>query len=238
MSAFIVSHSTIAAIVTFAQRRLWTCVSPPPHSGRGAVNIRDIDSDHIGQALLAENVRSVNHRYRRSDQIDRYRHAPTYVGAVYTDETRTLTALDTIKLAHCLEYQSCEHPEWEMSWARDFLRRVVDTAVHELPGYDDASWGLFGATHNDAGDGSPHAQMADACLSRIYATLADVSLPDDVRREAVAAVLRGCTVSDLLMHLRDACQAQGARFPETDAAFDYFHRAASGIQSLRETVDI
>lgn len=238
MSAFVVSHSTIAAIVTFAQRRLWSCAPPPPHSGRGTVNIRDIDPDHIGQALLAENVRSVNHRYRRSDPIDRYRHVPTYVGAVSTDETRTLTALDLVKLAHCLEYQSCEHPEWEMSWARDFLRRVVDTAVHELPGYDDAPWGLYGATHNVAGDGSPHAHMANASLPRIYATLADASLPDDVRREAVAALLRGCTVSDVLMHLRDACRTQGASFPTTDAAYAYFDRAASAIQTLRETVDI
>jgi hypothetical protein len=48
MSAFVVSHSTVAAIVTFAQRRLWSCVPPPPHSGIGTVNIHDIDPDTIG----------------------------------------------------------------------------------------------------------------------------------------------------------------------------------------------
>lgn len=238
MSAFVVSHSTIAAIVTYAQRRLWSCVPPPPDAGRGAVNVRDIDPDKIGQALLTENIRSVNYRYRRSDPVPNYRHVPTYIGAVSTEVTRTLTALDIVKVAHCIEYQSCEHPAWEASWARDFLQRVVDTAVHELPGYDDAPWGLYTATQDPPVECAGPTQLADASLARVYATLADASLPDDVRREAVAALLRGCTVSDVLMHVRDACRTEACRFADADLAREYFDRAASAIQRLRETVDI
>lgn len=226
MSAYIVSHSTIAAIVTFAQRRLWSCVPPPPHSGRGTVNISDIDPDRLGQALLTENIRSVNYRYQRQDLIVRYRHVATYVGAVSTEITRTLTALDIVKIAHCLEYQSCEHPDWETSWARDFLKRVVDTAIHELPGYDDAPWGLYTATQDPTVECAGPTQLADA------------SLPDEVRCEAVAALVRGCTVSDVLMHLRDACRSEASQFAEADLAREHFERAASAIQRLRETVDI
>jgi hypothetical protein len=238
MSAFVVSHSTVAAIVTYAQRRLWSCVPPPPHNAIGTVNIRDIDLDRIGQALLAENYKSVNYRYRRNDPVIRYRHVPTCVGAVSTEMTRMLTALDIVKIAHCIEYQSCEHPEWEMSWARDFLRRVVDTAVHELPGYDDAPWGLYTATQNPPVECAGATQLAGASLTRVYATLADASLPDDVRRDAVATLLGGCTVSDVLMHLRDACHSEASRFPEADLAREHFVRAAFAIQHLRETVDI
>jgi hypothetical protein len=238
MSAFVVSHSAVAAIVTYAQRRLWSCVPPPPHSGISTVNIRDIDPDRIGQALFAENVRSVNHRYRRTDCVPRYRHVPTYEGHVSTVETRTLTVLDILKLAHCVEYQSCEHPEWETSWARDFLQRVVDTAVHELPGYDDAPWGLYTATQDPPVECAGPAQLADASLTRVYATLADASLPDNVRREAIAALLRGCTVSDVLMHLRDACHSEASRLPEADIAREHFERAAFAIHCLRETIDI
>jgi hypothetical protein len=238
MSAFIVSHSTIAAIVNFAQRRLWSCVPPPPHSRRGAVTIRDIDPDQIGQALFAENVRSVNFRYRQCDAVGPYRHVPTYAGAVSPEATRMLTALDVIKLAHCLEYQSCEHPEWETSWARAFLQSVVDAAVRELPGYDDAPWGLYTPTQDQSTDSTSRTQLADASLPRVYATLADVALPDDVRREAVTALLRGCTVSDVLMHLRDACRSEAARFPEADTAHAYFELAASALQHLRENAAV
>jgi hypothetical protein len=211
-------------------------VPPPPHSGRGTVNIRDIDPDRIGQALLAENVRSVIFRYRQCEPVGPYRHVPTYVGAVSSEVTRTLTALDVIKLAHCLEYQSCEHPEWETSWARAFLQSVVDAAVRELPGYDDAPWGLYTTTQNHPTDSTSRTQPADASLPRVYATLADAALPDDVRREAVTALLRGCTVSDVLMHLRDACRSEASHFPEADTAHAYFELAASAIQHLRETV--
>jgi hypothetical protein len=141
-SGFVVTHSTIAAIVTYAQRRLWSYTLPPPFAGGETIKINDIDPDHISQALLVENVRSVNHRNRQSEPISTYQHVPTTAAVVSTGKTRTLTAMDILRLCHCVEYQSCKHPEWDTSWARGFLQRVADAAIHHLPGYDDAPSGL------------------------------------------------------------------------------------------------
>jgi hypothetical protein len=84
----------------------------------------------------------------------------------------------------------------------------------------------------------PVAQWANASLPRVYATLIDATLADDCRRDAVAALLRGCTVSDVLMHLHTACRQQAARFAPDDLAHQHIERAAAAIQQLRETVDI
>ena len=188
--------------------------------------------------LLAENIRSVNYRYRQNDPVPTYRHKPTYAGAVSPETTRLLTALDIIRLCQCLEYQSCEHPEWPTSWARTFLQSVVDTAVNDLPGYDDAPWGLYAPSRTADEHREAAAQLADASLPRVFATLADASLPDDVRRQAVAALLQGCTVADVLMHLRDACRDESKRYAADTLPHDHFARAASAIQHLRETTDI
>jgi hypothetical protein len=40
----------------------------------------------------------------------------------------------------CLEYQSCEHPEWEASWAARFLDALRAQLIGCLEGYDDAEW--------------------------------------------------------------------------------------------------
>ena len=238
MSAYLVTHATIAAIVTFAQRRVWSCIPPLPRTSVGAVNVRDIDPDTIGQALHDENIRSVNYRYRRTDPAEIYRHRPTFAGAVSLEETRTLRALDVIKICRCVEYQSCEHPEWETSWSRTFLQQVVDAAINDLPGYDVAPWGLYPPNHGTATPGAVETYLALSSLPRVYATLADATLPDDIRRDAVAALLRGCTVSDILMHLRDACRAEAERFKPDDHPHQHFALAADAIQHLRETTAI
>lgn len=54
----------------------------------------------------------------------------------------TLPALHIIKLCHNYAYQACEHPGWKDSAARKLIDSVESHAVHHLPGYDDAPWGL------------------------------------------------------------------------------------------------
>ena len=154
------------------------------------------------------------------------------------EETRTLLALDVIKICRCFEYKSCEHPEWETSWSRTFLQQVVDAAINDLPGYDDAPWGLYPPIQCTATPAAVDTQLALSSLPRVYATLADSTLPDDIRRDAVAALLRGCTVSDILMHLRDACRAEAERFKPDDHPHQHFALAADAIQHLRETTAI
>ena len=69
----------------------------------------------------------------RESTVWRYRFEPVEV--VLTDgELRQTVA--------CFEYQSCEHPEWEASWARGLCRRLRETTADpEGPYGDSAPWG-------------------------------------------------------------------------------------------------
>jgi hypothetical protein len=47
-----------------------------------------------------------------------------------------------LKAIACLEYQSCEHPDWATSQARRFCLELRDHCVERLPGYQQAPWAL------------------------------------------------------------------------------------------------
>ena len=143
MSAFIVSTPTIEAIVTFAAHHLVSCEPLPGTSTAAWMPIGVECLDAIGQALLDENFRSVNHRYRTAEVPPRYRHRSRLVGTIDGASKRALHAIDIIKVCHCLAYQSCEHEAWELSWAKRFLDQVIDAATQVLPGYAAAPWGLY-----------------------------------------------------------------------------------------------
>lgn len=143
MSAFVVSTNTINAIVSFSvggHRRIVTCkrIDDPAQ----LTVTTEYTPSQIGQALIHENFLSVNYRYRTDDETPVYRFRPVWSGRVKPGTVRLLTPIDIIKLAHCLEYQSCEHPTWHASFAKDFLERVTDAATRSLPGYEKAPWGL------------------------------------------------------------------------------------------------
>ena len=81
--------------------------------------------------LYSENVRSVNYRY--SERTKR-------TGFVYDRSNITyVTPIQIIKLCHCLDYQSCEHPQWERSKAKRSLQAIIDAAAMRLPGYNDVA---------------------------------------------------------------------------------------------------
>ena len=71
------------------------------------------DPSKIGQELWNENYRSVNYRYGRKDEAPVFR----YLGKCYEHDP-----LQVLKSISCLNYQSCEHPEWKDSKAHDLLR--------------------------------------------------------------------------------------------------------------------
>ena len=143
MSATIVSTATIEAIVTFALRTLDSIDPLPGTSTATWVPIKALAPHAIGQALLDENYRSVNHRYATEAPVPRYRHRDRTSFRRDGSNSQLLMAMDIIKLCHCLSYQSCERDDWETSWAKRFLDRVIDAAIRLLPGYDDAPWGLY-----------------------------------------------------------------------------------------------
>lgn len=129
MSAFICSHQHINAIVRWASRHNVTSWHSNPsrlHSVAG-------NEQDTAALLYAENVKSVNHRYRDTTDTS---------GIVYDPFAPDLRPIDVIKACDCLAYQSCEHPQWETSLACHLLKEIQRTAITKLPGYDHAKWAI------------------------------------------------------------------------------------------------
>jgi hypothetical protein len=84
-----------------------------------------------GATLLAENRRSVNHRYAE-DEIE----APY----IFTEIRGDLDPVAILKAIDCYEYQSCEHPGWEASESRAFCDALRRRMIRKLPGYSEAPW--------------------------------------------------------------------------------------------------
>ena len=135
----------IDAIVTFGMKTVCTVRPLPGSNDSNYCHASSIGADRIGQALWDENHRSVHHRYQEESSAPDYRYQQrlsTEVDVEFQGQRRKrqreLTAMDIIKMCGSLEYQSCEHPEWEPSWAHEYLDRVVKAAIHKLPGYEQA----------------------------------------------------------------------------------------------------
>jgi len=99
----------------------------------------------VARVLWATNIASVCHRYdTRPD--DPELPGPTgetfYIGR---DDLRLFwrryDPIQVLKSIACYEYQSCELPHWEKTFAAAFCRRLRTYAIAHLPGYDRAEWG-------------------------------------------------------------------------------------------------
>jgi hypothetical protein len=126
MSAWICSNKHISAILgAYAAAR---------RHGLPRTEITEEDATALGQLLLDENYRSVNHRYDENDR-GRFRLAK----ATYRAPPEPVAAL---KLCMSLDYQSCECDDWQRTEAYYLLRKIIDVLVRALPGYDDAEWSI------------------------------------------------------------------------------------------------
>src|SRR5262245_1730456 len=141
MSAFIVGHDHIDALLTFATSR-------NPHGGvsylvsetGNRVEITARNATEIGRILLTENERSVRHRYP-SDSPD---NLPGTIGedaATYRFKQwgKPLSAVAILKGCDCLDYQCCETDNYEESLAAAIVNAIRGRAIRQLPGYDQAS---------------------------------------------------------------------------------------------------
>src|SRR4051812_48937950 len=101
MSAFIVEDDHIHALVTYAADKRLSYWDP---IAENHINVSARNAQEVGRILMDENVRSVNYRYRESENLGLYR---------YQHFATPLTAIEVIKACDCLDYQSCETPNWE-----------------------------------------------------------------------------------------------------------------------------
>ena len=199
MSAWIVSHGHIDAIVNFylhqygrarGNRFAGAQYEPlvikryrrlPYPDGReadpfkGRVIVEDLKEEEnrqrLGEILLNENWKSIWYRY--PDTKGNMNNAPGHIQEIedntnstmdFGDETKTniggyryktcdfnkcISLGQFFKALECLDYQSCEHPEWEDSDAKYIIDLMMQDVTRTMilgegmvQGYKDAKWGL------------------------------------------------------------------------------------------------
>jgi len=89
------------------------------------------NAEEWGATLLAENRRSVNHRYDEDEWEAPY---------TFTEIRGRISPMAVLKAIDCYEYQSCEHPGWKASEAWSFCQVLRSRMIGALPGYSDAAW--------------------------------------------------------------------------------------------------
>ena len=143
MSAYMCSERQLTILAAYAVKH---CLDAVPSGLRP-----DLDSDgfehkpgaharavaSVFSMLARENLASVEHQYPASARTPLEAYRPHDAA-----RREKLPALHMIKLCHHYAYQACEHPGWQDSAARKLIASLESHAVHNLPGYDDAPWGL------------------------------------------------------------------------------------------------
>lgn len=133
MSAWQVTPDHICALIKFA-----LSARPGDRPRWRDHEMTEADAREVFNALATENARSVAYRYNEpAEAVTAWQNTSFPV--------RTLTPVECLKSIACLDYQSCEHPEWEQSEAKKFLTSLTWTAIVQLDGYSAAPWGIHGA---------------------------------------------------------------------------------------------
>jgi hypothetical protein len=130
MSAFICSDEHINVLINYAVNKRASYYWNPRR-----IDITSKNASEIGQILLDENYRSVNHRYRSEHGEP---HAFKFKLSI-----KPYSAVDILKAINCLDYQSCETDDWSKSQAWAILDGLKDVAIRNLPGYEASNgWNL------------------------------------------------------------------------------------------------
>lgn len=128
MSAFMVDKTHIDALLTAGMHRAYTNYGPLGYLngeayGGGRVELTRETADRMGAMLLAENQRSVNHRYSEDEIEEIY---------TFTRMEGYPHPLVILRAISCYEYQSCETEEWEDSEAYRFCDALRSAALNIL----------------------------------------------------------------------------------------------------------
>lgn len=136
MSAFQVSQKHISAIVqgvhgtNFSGQNIWQDQKDPTSYFFKLGLLEQCQTE--ANVLMAENIRSVNHRYNEKDNTE---------SKVKLDlNAKPLSALAVLKLIDCLEYQSCECDDYHNTEAYKLLSVYRSRMACKLPGYDAEEW--------------------------------------------------------------------------------------------------
>jgi len=166
MSAFICDPRHVDYLVTWAHRpraELYVVLNDgetPPEPLRHAVSpgkqqwqtpdrlmLREINPTDLGRLLMAENVRSVMHRYDDTAPDDLP--GPNDQRGVFAYAYRPIphTRADwTVSACHCWQYQTCETPDHAVTLAWRVVEAIERHAVSVLT--ENAPWEITEETLN------------------------------------------------------------------------------------------
>lgn len=109
------------------------------------------DPTEAGRRLVLTNRLSVAYRY--DEPIDGELPGPTkqLMATDYTFskvEHRLIDIPTTFKAVFCYKYQSCEHPDWQLSAEKLFCEHLIHAAASALEGYEAAdAWPWLRSEH-------------------------------------------------------------------------------------------
>ena len=89
------------------------------------------EAQHFADALKRENIKSVNHRYN-----ERFRFRSVNLDAATKEDTDLYWGHDILVLLNCIDYQSCEHPGYDLTrleLAQRWLRAIGSTESKAKP---------------------------------------------------------------------------------------------------------
>lgn len=133
MSAFIVSHDHINALVTF-----WA-----EHCTYGRTPSTQ-ECQQVGEKLLSQNISSYFHLYskeRMNKELTDNFFFYTFFRKIQHNGKK-FTPVEMLKLIHCYRYQSDNHEDAEESEAWKLSDIMLSQATSMLPGYEQAEWGI------------------------------------------------------------------------------------------------
>lgn len=133
MSAFVLSNAHLLALLNFAASYDQAPRLPAFYlaGGRTLATTSAADLQTAAEILLAQNVASVNYRYRES--------APA-PAIVFNYSSRPTDPVQILKACACYDYQAGETPDYSQTDAAAIVDRIRRAAIAALPGYDAADW--------------------------------------------------------------------------------------------------
>jgi hypothetical protein len=139
MSAYIVSHDHIDALLTFATSEPNNPVTFVMPITGNRVEITRESLTETGRVLLKENERSVRHRYPGdTDAKFHGRIGDNEADYKFKEWGKPLTALSILNGCNCFDYQACETDDYHESLACRIIDAIRHRAILRLPGIKDA----------------------------------------------------------------------------------------------------
>jgi hypothetical protein len=150
MSAYVVEKSVIdfalSAYVELCRDRGVLYLYLDPKDGKARyIEIPYGDQkalSEIGGQILAENCKSVGYRYNEPPVAGEADYVFKQHRGVYVNDKRKLIGM-ALSAISCIEYQSCEHPDWFESDARQILNSMSRAIAYQLPEARGDGWGQF-----------------------------------------------------------------------------------------------